>query len=270
MFDCSSIVRTGACTAGPSGDSARRPRLSESAARASRRTRAALRRRRRRTGWRASGRARRASCSTSVRPRRLRDQLLDAGDRARRERGEPLGEDQRIGERAARQADHRHQAVLVQRRRRHRLGEPEHLLDQRRRQRLAQPRRWRRRRARGRACRATSTKRASSAATIRSQASASEKPAPAAAPSTAAIDRLRIARHRLDPVMQVIEHAPLRRLAGGAPLDQALHVAAGAEVAAVALQRRRSGSRGWPRRRRAPRCRRRSPAPTACCATPGR
>jgi hypothetical protein len=37
-------------------------------------------------------------------------------------------------------------------------------------------------------------------------------------------------------VVQVIEHAPLRRLAGGAPLDQALHVAAGAEVAVGALQ----------------------------------
>jgi hypothetical protein len=37
-------------------------------------------------------------------------------------------------------------------------------------------------------------------------------------------------------VVQVVEHAPLRRFAGGAPLDQALDVAAGAEVPARALQ----------------------------------
>ena len=197
-----------------------------------------------------------ASCSTSVRPRRLRDQLLDAGDRGRRERREPsarisasaralpgrltsatrpwscsVAAETGSASQSSRLTSARRQC-RGQARGRAAVGREAELGVRHDEARVARRRRRGRRRARARSRR--------------------RPPRP-----RRRRHRLRVGSHRLDPLVQVIEHAPLRRLAGGAPLDQALHVAAGAEVAAGAAAGRRSGPRGRSRRRRAPRCRRR-------------
>jgi hypothetical protein len=131
----------------------------------------------------------------------------------------------------------------LQRRGRHRLGEPQHALDQRRRQRLGEARR---RAAVGR--QAELGVRHDEARVRRGDdevaAEREREPGARRRAFDRGDDRLRIAGHRLDPVVQVVEHAPLRRFAGSAPLDQALDVAAGAEVPARALAGRRSALSG--------------------------
>jgi hypothetical protein len=75
-------------------------------------------------------------------------------------------------------------------------------------------------------------KRASSAATIRSQASAIE----ALRAFNRRDHRLRKGAQRFDPFVQVIEHLHLRGWPAAAALEQALQVAAGAELRAGAAQ----------------------------------
>ena len=108
---------------------------------------------------------------------------------------------------------------------------------------------------------------ASSAATIRSQASASEKPAPAAAPSTAAITgfgKVRIASIQL---CEPVDALRLHRRVFRAVVEQALQVAARAEEVAFAGDARRCALGARSRRRSALRCRRRtSPGPARCGA----
>ncbi len=110
---------------------------------------------------------------------------------------------------------------------------------------------------------------ASSAATIRSHASASEKPAPAAAPSTAAITGFDDALQRGDPFAEQVDALGLHRRIFRAVLEQAVQVAARAEEVVGAGHHdgaHRVVALGGIR---ALRCRRRTCRDAARCFAPG-
>ena len=239
MFDRSSIVRTGAVhdrVAEVTGRRALRMRIRGSAARASRRTRASLPRRSRGTGCRRSDRARRRAARAASGASACCDQFLRARQRIRGHRREPVREVQRLArglpvrDHPADDAGFVKLAWPTPARPATACAAPACAAAPAARCQLAPASGERPRRA------YDSVERASSAATIRSQASASEKPAPAAAPSTAAMTGFGKHAQRLDELVHVLEHLALRRAARLAPLGQAMDVAAGAEMRAGAAQ----------------------------------
>ena len=165
----------------------------------------------------------------------LLEQLLGAGERVRRHRRQPLGEAERLVEGAARRRDRGDDAMALQRFGGHRLGQPDELLRQRPRQRAGEQPGGA---AVGReADLAVRDDEAGIGAGDDQVAGQGEREAGA---GRGALDRgdhrLRIGADRGDEVVQVLDHLVLHRPAGGAPLEQALEVAAGAEMGAGAAQ----------------------------------